>query len=97
MESLAARGTERKTTGVGPRVGEYAHRQRLRSHGVFKFSGNPDGRAYVCGSLWRVSLFIRRLLLDESFWRPGISVPLPDNATLGNRSSSVSERRAPSV
>src|SRR5271168_3476967 len=97
MESLAARGTERKTTGVGPRAGEYSHRQRLRSHGIFEFFGNPDGRAYVCGSLWRVSLFVRRFLLDESFWRPRISLPLPDNATYGNRSSSVSERRASSI
>src|ERR1700722_1329184 len=97
MESLAARGTERKTAGAGLRAGEYSHRQRLGPHRIFKFPGNPDGGAYVCGPLRRVSLLVRRFLLDESFWRPGISVPLLNNATLGNRSSSVSERRASSI
>src|ERR1700693_5775248 len=97
MESLAAGGAESKASGVGPRAGEYSHRQRLRSHGILKFSGNSDSWTYFCGSLRRVSLFIRRLLLDESFWRSRISVPLPDNATLGNPSSAVGERRASSI
>src|ERR1700689_979176 len=97
MESLAARGTERKTAGAGPRAGEYSHRQRFGPHRIFKFSGNPDGRAYVCGTLRRVSLLIRRFLLDESFCRPRVSVSLPNDATLGNRGSSVGERRASSV
>src|ERR1700733_7419675 len=97
MESLAASGAERKTTGAGPRAGEYSYRQRLGPHGIFEFSGSPDGRAYVCGTLRRVSLLIRRFLLDESFCRPRISVSFPNDPTLGNRSSSVGERRASSV
>src|ERR1700732_1589485 len=97
MEVLSAGGAERKATGVGPRTGEYSHRQRLRSHGILEFSGNSDSWTYFCGSLRRVSLFIRRPLLDESFWRSRISLPLPDSATLGNRSSSVGQRRASPV
>ena len=76
IESTAAARKDEKDTSAAQRreFSKYTHRQRLRPHRVSKFPRTPRHHTAIRRPLRRISLHVRRFLLDEQLWRPWLQI-----------------------